>query len=58
MTDFSFSLKEKLGGVQVGFNSRRLHHLEFRSGTASVLRTANVVSANEFQGFLKETVKV
>lgn len=26
MTDFSFSLKEKLEGVQVGFNSRRLHH--------------------------------
>jgi hypothetical protein len=27
MTDFSFSLKEKLGGDLVGFNSRRLHHI-------------------------------
>ncbi len=29
MTDFSFSLKEKLGGALVGFNSRRLHHSNF-----------------------------
>jgi aryl-alcohol dehydrogenase-like predicted oxidoreductase len=27
MTDFSFSLKEKLRGAQVGFNSRRLHQV-------------------------------
>ena len=41
-----------------GFNSRRLHHFEYRSETASVLRTVTVVSANKFQGFLKVTVKV
>jgi hypothetical protein len=47
-----FSLKK----VRAVF--KRHHHLEFRSETASVLRTASVVSANEFHGFLKETVKV
>jgi hypothetical protein len=47
MTDFSFSLKEKLGGDLVGFNSRRLrlHHLELQFSARESLRTVAAVLA-------------
>jgi len=41
-----------------GFNSRRLHHIEFRSDSDAARCAATVVSANEHQCFLNETVSV
>jgi hypothetical protein len=40
------------------FDSRRVHHIEFRSDSDAARCTATVVSANEIQCFLKETVSV
>ena len=42
----------------IGFNSRRLHHLEDCEKKSFVLRMARLVSASKSKGFLKETVKV
>ena len=49
----------------MGFSSKTVlslfkqhHHVEFRSETSLVLRTARLVSANKYAGFVKETVKV
>jgi len=41
-----------------GFNSRRLHHSEFRSAADVARCAANVDLANGIQCLLKETVKV